>query len=163
MDREGMPGGVDDRWEDEWPGRHVDAGMGWRVSLSILGGMGWLAFLLLWLFFYASGFSGYQNVAVVMLSLLVVAGLLGVPWAIWGWRHRSPGEANMVKAKGFRWRVVFSAVSVPAVMLLLIGWLYVYAGGYSIYQNIAVFIIALLIMGGLQGAVWAPWGMRHGR
>jgi hypothetical protein len=28
-------------------------GMGWRVSLSILVGVGWLVFLLLWFFFYA--------------------------------------------------------------------------------------------------------------
>ncbi|MBS3773451.1 MAG: hypothetical protein KGY55_04535 [Candidatus Thermoplasmatota archaeon] len=157
-----VPEGVDDRWEDEWPGRHVKEGMGWRVSLSILGGVGWLVFLLVWLIFYASDYSGYQNVAIVMLSLLAVAGLLGIPWTIWGWR-RKPEEIRMMKTRGFRWRVAFSAVSVPAVFLLLAGWLYLYADGYSIYQNIAVFIIALLIMGGLQGAVWAPWGMRHGR
>lgn len=133
------------------------------MSLSILAGVGWLVFLLVWLIFYAAGYSGYRNVAVLLLSLLVLAGLLGIPWAIWGWRHRSPEEVDMMKTEGFRWRVAFSAVSVPAALLLLIGWLYFYAGGYGIYQNIAVFIIALLIMAGLQGAVWAPWGMRHGR
>lgn len=64
---------------------------------------------------------------------------------------------------GFRWRVVFSAVTVPAALLLLVAWLYWYAGGYSIYQNIAVFILAVLIAVGPQGGVWAPWGMHHGR
>ncbi len=154
--------GRDDRWEDEWPGRHVKEGMGWQVSLSILGGVGWLVFLLVWLIFYASEYSGYQNVAIVLLSLLAVAGLLGILWTIWGWR-RKPEGIRMMKTPGFRWRVVFSAVSVPAAVLALVGWLYWYADGYSIYQNIAVCIIILLIMGGLQGAVWAPWGMRHGR
>ena len=154
--------GIDDRWEDDWPGGQVEAGMGWRVSVSILGGVGWLVFLLVWLLLYASDYSGYQNVAVLLLSLLVIGGLLGIPWTIWGWR-RKPEEVRMMNMKGFRWRVVFSAVSVPVALLLLIVWLYFYADDYSIYQNIAVFIIALLIMGGLQGAVWAPWGMRHGR
>ena len=153
---------IDDRWEDDWPGGHTETGMGWQVSVSILGGVGWLVFLLVWLLFYASDYSGYQNVAVLLLSLLVIGGLLGIPWTIWGWR-RKPEEVRMMNVKGFRWRVVFSAVSVPVVLLLLIVWLYFYADDYSIYQNIAVFIIALLIMGGLQGAVWAPWGMRHGR
>lgn len=151
MEPEAMAEGGEDRWEDEWPGRH-GAGMGWRVSLSILGGVGWLVFLLVWLIFYAADFSGYQNVAVVLLSLLAVAGLLGVPWTIWGW-GRKPEEIRMMKTPGFRWRVVFSAVSIPAALLFLVGWLYFYADGYSIYQNIAVFIIALLIAGGLQGAV----------
>lgn len=56
--------------------------MGWRVSLSVLTDGGWLVFLLVWLIFYASDYSGYQNVAVLLLSLLVMTGLLGVPWAI---------------------------------------------------------------------------------
>ena len=32
-------------------------GMGWRVSLSILVGVGWLVFLLIWFFFYAGTYT----------------------------------------------------------------------------------------------------------
>lgn len=32
-------------------------GMGWRVSLSILVGVGWLVFVLLWFFFYADTYN----------------------------------------------------------------------------------------------------------
>ena len=32
---------------------HEKKGLAWRVSLSILVGVGWLVFLVVWLFFYA--------------------------------------------------------------------------------------------------------------
>jgi len=62
-------------------------GYGWRVSLSIIMGVGWLIFLILWLFFYASGFNVYQNIAIFIVSLLVVGGVLGAAWAPWGMKH----------------------------------------------------------------------------
>ena len=47
----------------------------------------------------------------------------------------------------------------PLVFLIL--WFFFYADRYSIYQNIAVFIASVLIVGGILGAAWAPWGMRY--
>jgi hypothetical protein len=32
-----------------------------------------------------------------------------------------------------------------------------------VYQNIVIFVIPFLIIGGVLGAMWAPWGMKHGR
>ena len=52
-------------------------GFGWRISLSIIVGVGWLIFLILWLFFYASGFNIYQNIAIFIVSILIVGGVLG--------------------------------------------------------------------------------------
>ena len=62
-------------------------GWHWRISLSIIMGVGWLVFLILWLFFYAENFSVYQNIAIFIVSLLVVGGVLGAAWAPWGMRH----------------------------------------------------------------------------
>ncbi len=58
-------------------------GLAWRVSLSILVGVGWLVFLLVWLIFYAKDYAWERNVAIFLLSLLVIIGILGVPWAYW--------------------------------------------------------------------------------
>ncbi len=56
-----------------------------RVYASIVVAFGWLLFIALWLFYYATSFGIVQNIAVVLLSL-VVAGviftLLWVPWAM---------------------------------------------------------------------------------
>lgn len=62
-------------------------GLGWRVSLSIIVGIGWLIFLILWLFFYASNFNVYQNIAIFIVSILAVGGIMGASWAPWGMRH----------------------------------------------------------------------------
>ena len=62
-------------------------GFGWRVSLSIIMCVGWLIFLIIWLFFYASGFDVYQNIAIFLVSLLIVGGVLGASWAPWGMKH----------------------------------------------------------------------------
>lgn len=62
-------------------------GLHWRISLSIIMGVGWLAFLILWFFFYAQNFSLYQNIAVFFASLLIIGGILGAAWAPWGMRR----------------------------------------------------------------------------
>ncbi|MDD3492376.1 MAG: hypothetical protein PHU95_03430 [Candidatus Thermoplasmatota archaeon] len=143
-------------------GVNEEPGVGWRVSLSILGGVGWLAFLIVWLFFFAADYTGYQNVAILLLSLLVAGAVAGMPWAVWGWRHRTPREMAMNKTPGFRWRVAASALMACLLLAFLIVWLFFFAGDYSIYRNLAVLLVAVLLFGGIQGAMWAPWGMRHG-
>jgi len=62
-------------------------GMGWRVALSILVCMGWVAFLIIWLFFYAASFTIYQNVAVVLVSIVVACAIMGAAWAPWGMKY----------------------------------------------------------------------------
>ena len=138
-------------------------GMGWRVSLSILVGVGWLVFLLIWFFFYAGVYNWEKNVAIFLLSLLAICVILGVPWAIWGMRRLTEEEKEMWKMKGFKWRVVVSAVAMFVVFIFLTYWFWYLAESYNVYQNIVIFIIPFLIIGGILGAMWAPWGMKHGR
>ncbi len=56
-----------------------------RVYASIALGLGWLLFLALWLFYFATSFGILQNIAVFIISLVVVAAVavaLWVPWAM---------------------------------------------------------------------------------
>jgi hypothetical protein len=140
-------------------------GMGWRVSLSIAVSIGWIIFLIVWLFFYAgqSGYNAYQNFTIILISLLVLAILLGVPWAIWGRRHMRPEDREQWMLPGFRWRVAVSIVIIFAILIGLIYWFFFQAGDWSIYQNIAIVIVAILLLGGIMGAMWAPWGMKYGK
>ncbi len=62
-------------------------GLGWRVSLSIIVGCGWLIFLIIWLFFYAGSFNVYQNIAIFLVSILVVGAIMGASWASWGIKY----------------------------------------------------------------------------
>jgi hypothetical protein len=98
-------------------------GLGWRVSLSILVGVGWLVFLVLWLFFYAKDYAWEKNVAIFLLSLLLLIGVLGVPWAYWAYKKQTSDEKEMWKQKGFRWRFWVSIGIGLSVILFLIYWL----------------------------------------
>jgi MFS family permease len=146
------------------PVPHME-GMGWRISLSIIVSIGWVVFLIIWLFFYAgqSGYNAYQNFAIVLASLLVLFALLGIPWTIWSRRFMKPEDREQWMRPGFRWRAWTSGIIAVATLIGLIIWFFVYANSYTIYQNIAIFIVALLIMGGVMGAMWAPWGMKYGK
>lgn len=68
-------------------------GMRWGVLLSIIGPIAWLCFTLLYVAFWAQGFTLFQSVILILVSLLVLGGILGTAWAAWGMRHhprRSP-------------------------------------------------------------------------
>ncbi len=62
------------------------AGMRWRVAVSILLGAGWLSFVLLYAAFWSGGLSLFQSIVIVLVSLLLLAGILGAMWASWGMR-----------------------------------------------------------------------------
>ncbi len=62
-------------------------GMGWRCAVSALCFFLLLAFLILWLFFYADAYTVYQNIAVVVVSILVFLGVMGAAWASWGMKY----------------------------------------------------------------------------
>jgi len=67
-------------------------GFGWRVGLSIIVVFGWLIFIILWLLFYAVTLNAYENLAVVLVSILVGIAILAAAWASWGvrygWRYK---------------------------------------------------------------------------
>jgi MFS family permease len=135
---------------------------GWAISLTILIGVGWLVFLLLWLFFYGYPRQEWEkNVAIILLSVLVLAGSLGTPWGIWALKNQTAQDKKLWESKGFKSRIAVSIIFGFAVFLFLIYWFWYLAQPYSLFQNVVIFIVAFLIVGGILGALWAPWGMRH--
>ncbi len=55
------------------------------ASGTIHLGCFWIAyFLILWMAFYADGFSIYQNISVFLAQILVMVAILGSAWAYWG-------------------------------------------------------------------------------
>ena len=140
----------------------TEKGLRWQVSFSIIGSIGWFIFLILWLFLYASDYSAYRNIAIILLSILVLGLCLGGPWAFWGMKHRKAHEKEMWKIKGFKIRVWFSGVVAFVFFIFIIYWLWFQTSHFDLYQNIAICLVSFLIMGGLMGASWTPWGMKHG-
>jgi len=128
-------------------------GFAWRVGLSIAVVFGWLAFLIIWLFFYAGDFGVFQNIAIFLVSVLVGVGMLAAAWASWGIRYASRmGQTpQMEKPKG---AMIVNAVSGIGWLIFLVIWLYFYAGDYSGYRNLAVFIASLMVWGAIAGSAW---------
>jgi MFS family permease len=138
------------------------AGLGWRVSLSIIVGVSWCVFLILWLFFFAYPLGQWEkNVAILLLSLLIICGILGVPWAYWAIKNQTAKDRELWELKGFKSRLWVSIIIALIFFVFLICWFWFYAVPYSVFQNLAIFIVCALIVGGILGAMWAPWGMKH--
>jgi len=57
-----------------------------RVLASIAATVGWLSLVLLYLAFWATGFSLFQSIVVVVVSLLVLAAFLLGAWVSFGMR-----------------------------------------------------------------------------
>ena len=63
--------------------------MRWPVLASILGPIAWLSLTLLYVGFWAQGFSLFQSVILIFVSILILAGVVGGAWAAWGMSHRN--------------------------------------------------------------------------
>jgi hypothetical protein len=91
----------------------------------------WMAFNVIWLFFFASNFQLIENIGVVLIALLVVGAanaLVYIP------RH----EGRRVKA---------SAISGIGWLIFLIFWFIFGTGYFGFYENIGIVIASLLVVG----------------
>ena len=59
-------------------------GLASRIAVSVVVGVAWLVFLVIFFAFYADRFSVYQNLAIFIVSVLVVGAILGPMWVYWG-------------------------------------------------------------------------------
>ena len=57
------------------------------ILLSILLPVGWLCLTLLYVGFWSTGFTLFQSVIVILVSILVLGGLMGGLWTYWGTRR----------------------------------------------------------------------------
>lgn len=131
-------------------------GLAWRISTSIVSFFGWLAFFILWLAFYASDYNVYENLAIIILSIVAFVVLNVTVWVPFGLRFA--GEEHRHKARGSD---IASMLAGVAWLAFLVIWLLQYAGDYSIYQNFAVFIVSALVFGGISAASHAVGWARH--
>lgn len=70
-------------------------------------------------------------------------------------------KKNPMETEGFGWRVSVSILSFVVLIVFIVLWLFLYADMFTIYQNIAVIMAAIILFFGVMGGTWAPWGMRH--
>jgi hypothetical protein len=88
--------------KDEYRDNEMPPGLAWRSAVSIAVFIGWLIFLVLFLFFYAQNFNIYQNIAIFIVSVLVVVAILGPMWAYWGMRNAYRWERRGMRRRRAR-------------------------------------------------------------
>ncbi len=59
-------------------------GLAPRVVVSIIVFFGLLIFAIIYVAFFASSFSIFQKIAVILVAILVAIAILGAMWASWG-------------------------------------------------------------------------------
>lgn len=58
--------------------------------------------------------------------------------------------------------IMFAGIGIGFAWLLFVGiWLFFYAGGFSILQNIGVFFLSLAVIAILETVIWIPWAMKQ--
>lgn len=132
-----------------------------KAGFSGAVGIGWLIFIILFLAFYSGGFEANEIIAIILLSVLVITVLLGGLWAFWTLQMMSKKDLEILKIKGFKWRMIFSILYGLALLIVMIyGFWYVWKE-FSFWQYIAVILVILLLSGGIMGALWATWGTKY--
>jgi uncharacterized membrane protein YqjE len=69
---------------------------------------------------------------------------------------------QLMKIAHLRGRMIVTIVLPIVTLLFLIIWFFFQADRYTIYQNIAIFFVAILFMGGVLGVIWSHWKSSFG-
>ncbi|TFG32129.1 hypothetical protein EU528_04290 [Candidatus Thorarchaeota archaeon] len=107
---------------------------------TLLSFIAWMAFTIIWLFFFASGYGLIENIAVVFVAFLVVGAASALVWIP---RH----EGLRVKA---------SAISGIGWIVFLILWIVFAQGYFGLYENIGIALASLLVVGLLNMLLHVP-------
>ena len=122
--------------------------VGWRIGASILSFTVWLAVGIIWLFFYADSISFWQNVALFIVSLIALLGVNAAMWVGAGMKARS----HRLR-KSTRGRAIASGATGVTWLLGLALYFYYYASSMSLYQNLGVILLSLVLLAGANIAI----------
>jgi heme/copper-type cytochrome/quinol oxidase subunit 4 len=59
-------------------------------------------------------------------------------------------------------RVAVSIATVVGWLVFLIIFLAFHADHFTVYQNLAIFLASILVVGAILGSMWAYWGIKYG-
>ena len=59
------------------------------IMASILAAIIWAVLMLVYIVFWSSNFDWLQNLAIILLSLVVIGGIVGLMWVYWVYKRAS--------------------------------------------------------------------------
>ena len=134
---------------------------GLKAGFSGAVAIGWLVFVILFLAFFSEGFRVNQKFSIIILSILIMAILLGGLWLFWSVQMMSAKDWEIFRIKGFKWRIIGTLVFFFALLLVLIYGFWFIWTAFGFWQYVAIFLVIILVGGGLMGVVWAPWSAKY--
>jgi hypothetical protein len=57
------------------------------IVVTLVAAICWAIFMLLHILFWSSNFSLFQNIVIILLSIVVVGGVIGLMWVFWVFRR----------------------------------------------------------------------------
>lgn len=133
----------------------------WQIGLTGIIGVGWFVFLITWLFFFAMEFDIYKNIAILVTSFIIAAGVIGAVWMT-AMKGMKDCKNAMSGVKGLGWRMLLSMVVMASSVVLFLVWFYFYAVDYNVYQNLAILITQILVTIGILVATWVTFKLDLG-
>jgi len=127
-----------------------------KAVATIIIGSGWLVFVLLFLAFCTGDFSFFQNVAILLVSVVAVTAVLGLLWVRWGLRQTRAAGIQMPI-----WRSVATVIAFLVWLVLVLYFLAFYTGGFSFFQNIAILLVSIIVLAGVMASLWVGWSFRQ--
>ena len=70
---------------------------------------------------------------------------------------------NQETPPGLAPRVVVSIIVLFGFLIFSIVYVAFFAASYSLFQKIAVIVVAMLVAIAILGAMWASWGIKYGK
>jgi hypothetical protein len=120
-------------------------GMEKRARVSILSGVLWIAFIILWLPFFAESYNINKNAAVLLTSLLILIGVNGVAWI-----GITPEAARKEMGK----RPSVGGVVFVLWLIFVDYWFWFQADIYVWEYNIAIILLSIIVLCALEIGVF---------
>ncbi len=130
-------------WDDDFTSSRFQGGKykakGYSTLIVFLL---WVAFVIVWLFFFAEPFGPFENLGIVIASFFLLGGFVGAAWI--------PKGAG----PGGRWRIWISIFTATGWIAFIVLWLPFFMESYTVAQNTSVFLASLLILIGSNVGAW---------
>jgi len=123
----------------------------WRVRLSTVSAVLWVAFIVLWLPFFAESFSLYRNLAILLTSLLIFVGVNTGAWvSVAGdFREEIGGRPSGGIVVGVLW------------LLFIDYWMWFQADAYVWEHNLAILILATMVVFLVEIGIFSSYRSGH--
>ncbi len=122
-----------------------------RIRLSIFIILTEIAFIILWIPFFWEYYTGYQNMAVILLSFIIFILVAGATWI---------GAAPDLMQTQLGRRPAAGITVLILWLAFLDYWLWFQAESYPWEQNLAIGILSLMIVGAIEIGIFWKMGDR---